>query len=74
MQAQWAMLQNQIAIRQQVVKSLADQDDHTYRVILDLPALSAEQRMAGAGGVDKNYAAEVQNSRQSMKHIRKLTG
>lgn len=58
---QWAMLQGQITKRQQVVKSFAEQDDLAYRVILDLPPLSAEQRMAGAGGVDKNYPSEVQN-------------
>ncbi|MCK6618856.1 MAG: M23 family metallopeptidase, partial [Cyclobacteriaceae bacterium] len=39
--------------------TLAEQDDHNYRVILDLPALSSAQRLAGSGGVEKNYPAEV---------------
>lgn len=57
--AQWQALNNQVARRQKTLIALAEQDDHTYRVILDLPALSAGQRLAGAGGAEKNYPEEV---------------
>ncbi|QOI97945.1 MAG: M23 family metallopeptidase [Flammeovirgaceae bacterium] len=57
--AQWTLLKSEITKRQKTLANLAEQDDHNYRVILDLPALSSSQRLAGSGGAEKKYSEEV---------------
>jgi murein DD-endopeptidase MepM/ murein hydrolase activator NlpD len=70
--AQWQWLQKQVSERQKTLASLAELDDHTYRLILDLPALSAAQRKAGTGGVEARYPAEVRNYPAILEAYKKI--
>jgi len=70
--AQWQWLQKQVSDRQKILASLAEQDDHTYRVILDLPVLSVGQRTAGTGGAETNYPAEIRNYPAILEGYKKI--
>ncbi len=70
--AQWFVLESRIVQRQNTLNTVAERDDHTYRVILDLPALSADQRRAGVGGVETRYSGEVLNYPVILESYRKL--
>lgn len=59
LRAEWKSLENRIARADHQLNELISQDDHNYRVILDLQPLSAEERYAGTGGAEPPYLTEV---------------
>lgn len=72
LKAQWTVLQKQIEKSQVFLAQLTEQDDQNYRVILDLPPLSAGQRMAGAGGVGRTFPGEARKFPAILEGHRKL--
>jgi Peptidase family M23 len=54
--AVWQVLNKQLARSSEQLTALEKNDDHNYRVILDLEPLSATQREAGVGGREKESA------------------
>lgn len=59
LRAEWKLIEERIAQANQNLEDLINQDDHNYRVILDLQPLSANERYAGTGGAKPPYAEEV---------------
>lgn len=59
LRAEWKSLEERIAASNQSLEELISQDDHNYRVILDLQPLSAAERSAGTGGAKPSYSDEV---------------
>lgn len=59
LRAEWKSLEERIAASNNNLEELINQDDHNYRVILDLQPLSAEERSAGTGGAKPRYFDEV---------------
>lgn len=59
LRTEWKSLENRIARADHQLNELISQDDHNYRVILDLQPLSAEERYAGTGGAEAPYLTEV---------------
>jgi murein DD-endopeptidase MepM/ murein hydrolase activator NlpD len=60
LRAEWKSLEERIANANHNLDELISQDDHNYRVILDLQPLSATERDAGSGGATPPYFEEVQ--------------
>lgn len=60
LRAEWKQLEEHIAHANHKLTELINQDDHNYRVILDLQPLSANERYAGTGGAKPPYFDEVQ--------------
>lgn len=60
LRAEWTSLEARIAASSYNLDELISQDDHNYRVILDLQPLSPSERYAGSGGAQPTYFAEVE--------------
>lgn len=60
LRAEWGSLEERIANANHNLDELISQDDHNYRVILDLQPLSATERYAGSGGATPPYFEEIQ--------------
>jgi murein DD-endopeptidase MepM/ murein hydrolase activator NlpD len=60
LRAEWKTLEERIANANHNLDELISQDDHNYRVILDLQPLSSTERDAGTGGAVPPYLAEVE--------------
>lgn len=61
LRAEWKQIEERIAHANQNLNDLINQDDHNYRVILDLQPLSPNERYAGTGGAKPTYFDEVKN-------------
>ena len=55
---EWQVIHSQLKKTSQQLKALENNDDHNFRVILDMDPLSSTQREAGVGGREK-ASAEV---------------
>jgi murein DD-endopeptidase MepM/ murein hydrolase activator NlpD len=55
--AEWQVLNKQLTRSSDQLAALEKNDDHNYRVILDLDPLSSSQREAGVGGREKESAS-----------------
>lgn len=60
LRAEWKQIEEHIAQANHNLDELISQDDHNYRVILDLQPLSPNERYAGTGGAKPPYFDEVQ--------------
>lgn len=60
LRAEWSSLEARIADASHNLDELISQDDHNYRVILDLQPLSSSERYAGTGGAQPTYFNEVE--------------
>lgn len=60
LRAEWKSLEERIDHASITLDELISQDDHNYRVILDLQPLSETERIAGTGGALPPYWAEVE--------------
>ncbi|MBI3218135.1 MAG: peptidoglycan DD-metalloendopeptidase family protein [Bacteroidetes bacterium] len=56
LKAEWQVLNRQFTRSAEQLTSLEKNDDHNYRIILDLDPLSPTQREAGVGGREKESA------------------
>jgi murein DD-endopeptidase MepM/ murein hydrolase activator NlpD len=56
LKTEWNLLNKRLAISSHQLSALEKNDDHNFRVILDLDPLSASQREAGVGGRPKESA------------------
>jgi murein DD-endopeptidase MepM/ murein hydrolase activator NlpD len=59
LKAEWQVLYKQLSRSSDQLTALEKNDDHNYRVILDLDPLSSTQREAGVGGREKESASIV---------------
>jgi murein DD-endopeptidase MepM/ murein hydrolase activator NlpD len=53
LKAQWNTVNLAVAAVEKQLQNYSTEDDDTYRVILDVPVLSAEERLAGVGGATR---------------------
>ena len=60
LRAEWKQLEEHIAHANHNLDELINQDDHNYRVILDLQPLIPNERYAGTGGAKPDYFDDVQ--------------
>ncbi|MFZ2907247.1 MAG: M23 family metallopeptidase [Cyclobacteriaceae bacterium] len=58
---EWEALEKKIDGAYSQLNQLIEQDDHNYRVILDLQPLGNEVREAGVGGAERLYLNEVKD-------------
>ena len=56
LKSEWRAMNRQMAKASEQLLTLEENDDHNFRVILDLDPLSPEQREAGVGGREKEGA------------------
>lgn len=56
LKSEWRAMNRQMAKASEQLLALEENDDHNFRVILDLDPLSPEQREAGVGGREKEGA------------------
>jgi murein DD-endopeptidase MepM/ murein hydrolase activator NlpD len=59
LKAEWQVLNKQLSRSSEQLTALEKNDDHNYRVILDLEPLSSTQREAGVGGREKESASII---------------
>jgi murein DD-endopeptidase MepM/ murein hydrolase activator NlpD len=72
--ADWDKLDREINLAYRQLDSLAEKDDGFYRVLLDLPPLDANMRLAGVGGSDRRQeeASSYETIRSNYERIEKL--
>lgn len=59
LKAEWQVLNKQLARSSDQLTVIEKNDDHNYRIILDLEPLSSSQREAGVGGREKESASII---------------
>ncbi len=76
LKTEWTLLEERLTRADNHLHELIMQDDHNYRVILDLQPLSETERVAGTGGSEPQYRTEVQSYSliaQTYQRFEKLT-